>query len=129
MLGLHCHKLWLTANSFYLHQTGLTVTNAEMQVEKRYNYTTPKTFLELIKLYKSVLARKRNQVQEAIDRLDTVSSQRTMHGNCLLQHVDCKLPLSKLFGKAMCLVFLQHVLLVSILLLHSLLVSAHCVEV
>lgn len=43
-----------------------------MQVEKRYNYTTPKTFLELIKLYKSVLARKRNQVQEAIDRLDTV---------------------------------------------------------
>ena len=43
-----------------------------LQVEKRYNYTTPKTFLELIKLYKSVLARKRNQVQEAIDRLDTV---------------------------------------------------------
>lgn len=42
------------------------------QVEKRYNYTTPKTFLELIKLYKSVLSRKRNQVQEAIDRLDTV---------------------------------------------------------
>lgn len=48
-----------------------TQTNA-VQVEKRYNYTTPKTFLELIKLYKSVLARKRNQVQEAIDRLDTV---------------------------------------------------------
>ena len=44
-----------------------------MQVEKRYNYTTPKTFLELIKLYKSVLARKRNQVQESTDRLDTVS--------------------------------------------------------
>ncbi|DBA86689.1 TPA: Dynein alpha chain, flagellar outer arm [Trebouxia sp. C0004] len=42
-----------------------------LEVEKRYNYTTPKTFLELIKLYKSVLARKRNQVQEAIDRLDT----------------------------------------------------------
>ena len=43
-----------------------------LEVEKRYNYTTPKTFLELIKLYKSVLARKRNEVQEAIDRLDTV---------------------------------------------------------
>ena len=48
-------------------------TASVLQVEKRYNYTTPKTFLELIKLYKSVLARKRNQVQEAIDRLDTVS--------------------------------------------------------
>ena len=42
-----------------------------MQTEKRYNYTTPKTFLELIKLYKSVLARKREQVQTSIDRLDT----------------------------------------------------------
>ena len=42
-----------------------------MQTEKRYNYTTPKTFLELIKLYKSVLARKREQVQNSIDRLDT----------------------------------------------------------
>ena len=41
------------------------------QVEKRYVYTTPKTFLELIRLYKNVLGRKRQQVQEAIDRLDT----------------------------------------------------------
>jgi dynein heavy chain len=39
-------------------------------VERRYNYTTPKTFLELIKLYKSVLARKRKESQEAIDRLE-----------------------------------------------------------
>ncbi len=64
-----------------------------MQVEKRYNYTTPKTFLELIKLYKSVLARKRNQVQEAIDRLDTVSSQRPMQGNvsCNLLSANCSL--------------------------------------
>ena len=51
----------------------LIILRLVLQVEKRYNYTTPKTFLELIKLYKSVLARKRNQVQEAIDRLDTVS--------------------------------------------------------
>lgn len=51
----------------------LVLNYQSLQVEKRYNYTTPKTFLELIKLYKSVLARKRNQVQEAIDRLDTVS--------------------------------------------------------
>lgn len=54
-----------------------------VQVEKRYNYTTPKTFLELIKLYKSVLARKRNQVQEAIDRLDTVGGvQHWMPATC-----------------------------------------------
>lgn len=103
----------MTANPIYLHQTGLIVTDADMQVEKRYNYTTPKTFLELIKLYKSVLARKRNQVQEAIDRLDTVSSQRTTQAQGPLQSVVCKLLLSKLFGKALCLGSLQHVLLVS----------------
>jgi hypothetical protein len=41
-----------------------------LEAERRHNYTTPKTFLELIKLYKSVLARKRKATQEAIDRLE-----------------------------------------------------------
>ena len=31
--------------------------------ERRYNYTTPKTFLELIKLYKNVLGKKRKETQ------------------------------------------------------------------
>ena len=31
--------------------------------ERRYNYTTPKTFLELIKLYKNVLGNKRKATQ------------------------------------------------------------------
>ncbi len=34
-----------------------------LEVERRYNYTTPKTFLELIKLYKSVLLKKRKATQ------------------------------------------------------------------
>jgi hypothetical protein len=34
-----------------------------LEVDRRYNYTTPKTFLELIKLYKNVLLRKRKQTQ------------------------------------------------------------------
>ncbi|KAJ9515913.1 hypothetical protein QJQ45_016901, partial [Haematococcus lacustris] len=40
------------------------------EVERRHNYTTPKTFLELIKLYKNVLLRKRKQTQDNIDRLE-----------------------------------------------------------
>ncbi len=55
------------------------------EVERRHNYTTPKTFLELIKLYKSVLARKRRETQEAIDRLENGLSklQRTqVTGRC-----------------------------------------------
>lgn len=40
-------------------------------VERRFNYTTPKTFLELIKLYKGVLGRKRKATTDNIDRLET----------------------------------------------------------
>ena len=42
-----------------------------LQVERRYNYTTPKTFLELIKLYKNLLSAKRTETQQNIDRLET----------------------------------------------------------
>jgi dynein heavy chain, axonemal len=41
------------------------------EVERRFNYTTPKTFLELIKLYKNVLAKKREKTTVSIDRLET----------------------------------------------------------
>jgi dynein heavy chain, axonemal len=40
-------------------------------VERRHNYTTPKTFLELIKLYKSLLKNKREGTMVNIDRLET----------------------------------------------------------
>jgi hypothetical protein len=36
------------------------------ELERRHNYTTPKTFLELIKLYKNTLLRKRKQTQVSI---------------------------------------------------------------
>eukprot|EP00877_Chromochloris_zofingiensis_P015255 jgi/Chrzof1/9984/Cz04g22250.t1 len=45
-------------------------SKAFFDAERRYNYTTPKSFLEVIKLYKNVLARKRRESQEAIDRLE-----------------------------------------------------------
>eukprot|EP00959_Pyramimonas_sp_CCMP1952_P263826 5517511-Pyramimonas_sp.AAC.1 len=40
-----------------------------LQQEKRYNYTTPKTFLELIKLYKNVLQTARDKINHGVDRL------------------------------------------------------------
>lgn len=43
------------------------------ETERRHVYTTPKTFLELIKLYKSTLARKRKESQDAIDRYGPVA--------------------------------------------------------
>ena len=39
--------------------------------ERRYNYTTPKSFLELIAFYKTLLGDKRTELQAQITRLDT----------------------------------------------------------
>ena len=39
------------------------VSKKFFETERRYNYTTPKTFLELIKLYKNVLGKKRKETQ------------------------------------------------------------------
>lgn len=38
--------------------------------ERRYNYTTPKSFLELIAFYKSLLGNKRSNIQKQIRRLE-----------------------------------------------------------
>jgi hypothetical protein len=48
--------------------SALQACKAFQESERCHVYTTPKTFLELIKLYKSTLARKRKESQEAIDR-------------------------------------------------------------
>jgi dynein heavy chain, axonemal len=42
-----------------------------LQMERRYNYTTPKSFLELIEFYKNLLGKKRDKVNDSIRRLET----------------------------------------------------------
>lgn len=39
--------------------------------EKRYAYTTPKSFLELIKLFTNMLATKKTQLVDAIERYES----------------------------------------------------------
>lgn len=39
-----------------------------LEQEKRYAYTTPKSFLELIKLFTNMLAKKREALQKNIER-------------------------------------------------------------
>lgn len=41
-----------------------------MANEKRYNYTTPKSFLEQITLYQNLLAKKNQELQAKIVRLE-----------------------------------------------------------
>ena len=52
--------------------TSVGVASLEyLKKERRYNYTTPKSFLELIEFYKSLLKSRRNEMYESIQRLDT----------------------------------------------------------
>uniref|UniRef100_A0A7S2QUS9 Uncharacterized protein n=1 Tax=Triparma pacifica TaxID=91992 RepID=A0A7S2QUS9_9STRA len=46
------------------------MTHEYKRVERRHVYTTPKSFLELLKLYGVLLDRKRSEAQSGIDRLD-----------------------------------------------------------
>ena len=39
-----------------------------LELEKRHNYTTPKSFLELIEFYKKILFEKRDHIDKQIER-------------------------------------------------------------
>lgn len=45
-------------------------STAYYETQRRYNYVTPKSYLELIGFYKFLLDQKRTEVQRQIDRLD-----------------------------------------------------------
>ena len=46
-----------------------------LEEDRRYNYTTPKSYLELISLYKDMLAAKRAELKQAKERLETASTR------------------------------------------------------
>ncbi|XP_066093696.1 dynein axonemal heavy chain 17 isoform X2 [Saccopteryx bilineata] len=54
----------------YVHTTVNEMSKVYLAIERRYNYTTPKTFLEQIKLYQNLLAKKRMELVAKIERLE-----------------------------------------------------------
>ena len=50
------------------------------EVYRRHNYTTPKSYLELISLYKQLLASKREQLAQAKQRLESGVDKITLVG-------------------------------------------------
>lgn len=54
----------------YVHTTVNEMSKVYLATERRYNYTTPKTFLEHIKLYQNLLAKKRMELVAKIERLE-----------------------------------------------------------
>ena len=53
------------------------------EVYRRHNYTTPKSYLELISLYKQLLASRREQLAQAKQRLESGVDKITLVGAAL----------------------------------------------
>ncbi|XP_019398323.1 PREDICTED: dynein heavy chain 17, axonemal [Crocodylus porosus] len=54
----------------FVHKSVNEMSKVYLATERRYNYTTPKTFLEQIKLYQNLLAKKRRELIAKIERLE-----------------------------------------------------------
>ncbi|XP_054702261.1 dynein axonemal heavy chain 17 [Grus americana] len=54
----------------YVHMSVKAMSKTYLATERRYNYTTPKTFLEQIKLYQNLLSKKRSELTAKINRLE-----------------------------------------------------------
>ncbi|XP_064006872.1 dynein axonemal heavy chain 17 [Pogoniulus pusillus] len=54
----------------YVHMSVKEMSKTYLAVERRYNYTTPKTFLEQIKLYQNLLSKQRSELTAKIERLE-----------------------------------------------------------
>ncbi|XP_018585062.2 dynein heavy chain 11, axonemal [Scleropages formosus] len=54
----------------YSHTSVNEVSIKYQQNEKHYNYTTPKSFLEFMKLYDNLLAKKRRELSQKMERLE-----------------------------------------------------------
>lgn len=52
------------------HLSVMAASERYLQTQRRYNYVTPKSYLELIGFYKYLLEMKRNEAVRLIDRLD-----------------------------------------------------------
>lgn len=63
----------------YVHGTVNNMSQTYLQNERRYNYTTPKSYLELIGLYSKLLIEKHSELSDRIVRLE----------NGLLKLADC----------------------------------------
>ncbi|XP_014668470.1 PREDICTED: LOW QUALITY PROTEIN: dynein beta chain, ciliary-like [Priapulus caudatus] len=55
----------------YVHTSVNNLSKVYLANDRRYNYTTPKSFLEQIKLYENLLAKKHRELQGKIDRLES----------------------------------------------------------
>ena len=54
----------------YVHSSVNEMSKMYLANERRYNYTTPKSFLEQIKLYQNLLSKKHTELTSSMERLE-----------------------------------------------------------
>eukprot|EP00611_Tribonema_gayanum_P021674 TRINITY_DN4214_c0_g1_i1.p1 TRINITY_DN4214_c0_g1~~TRINITY_DN4214_c0_g1_i1.p1 ORF type:complete len:1693 (-),score=702.71 TRINITY_DN4214_c0_g1_i1:70-5124(-) len=83
-----------TSLALHMAEEHLSVTQTSKDyydTQRRYNYVTPKSYLELIGFYKFLLDQKRSEVQRQIDRLDVgLSTLRKTAADVAELQVDLK---------------------------------------
>ncbi|KAL0479463.1 dynein beta chain [Acrasis kona] len=70
-LGGEEMTLQIAEHMAFVHDTVTQACVEYKQIERRHNYTTPKSFLELISIYKLLLGKKREELNEKIERLNS----------------------------------------------------------
>jgi len=71
-----------------------------LETQRRYNYVTPKSYLELISFFKYLLSEKRSDVQRLIDRLDVgLSTLRKTSDDVAELQKDLKITMEKVEEK------------------------------
>jgi dynein heavy chain len=53
----------------FVHEQATILSERFIKVERRFNYTTPKSFLELIDFYKKLFDAKNDVLQDNLDRM------------------------------------------------------------
>lgn len=76
----------------YVHTTVNEMSRVYLATERRYNYTTPKTFLEQIKLYQNLLAKKRMELVAKIERLENGLMKLQSTASQVGGGASCQLP-------------------------------------
>jgi len=82
------------------HLSVATISQHYLKTQRRYNYVTPKSFLELISFYKYLLNNKRSDVQHLIDRLDVgLSTLRKTSDDVIELQKDLEITMEKVEEK------------------------------
>lgn len=93
-------KLSLSNHMAEEHLSVALMSQNYLETHRRYNYVTPKSYLELIAFFKFLLGNKRSDVQRLIDRLDVgLSTLRKTSDDVTELQKDLKITMAKVEEK------------------------------